>query len=206
MEGGRLSSHTEAAESFANSFRASALAEGSDADAVYHADESDFFYETIPSKSLVSHRKRAASGCTSSKKRVSVMVCAKATRTNRLPLLLMGKATKPRCSGRAKPPSIYKVQKRAWITIEISMEWYDEILIPSVTDFQRSIGKRKKFVFIIDNAPNPGIGRNRIRFSQLQSKIHSMQKMPLKASEPCRDSKEEFRGVARMPCSAYTRF
>ena len=51
-----------------------------------------------------------------SKERMTVLVCANMSGTEKLPLLVIGKSAKPRCFKNYKVPVDYEANKKAWMT------------------------------------------------------------------------------------------
>ena len=85
-------------------------------DNIYNADETGFYTKSLPKRTFVLHQEKEAAGFKESKKRVTLMNCANATGTHKLPLLLIGKSQRPRClKNVTKLPLIYKNQKHAWM-------------------------------------------------------------------------------------------
>ncbi|GFV82258.1 jerky protein homolog-like [Trichonephila clavipes] len=64
---------------------------------VYKVDETEINWKDLPRKSLASKRESTTPGFKVSKERATVMVCANASGTHTLPLLVIGKSKKPRC-------------------------------------------------------------------------------------------------------------
>ncbi|XP_051174284.1 jerky protein homolog-like [Leptopilina boulardi] len=94
-----------------------------DLDFVYNADETGLNWKLLPSKSLASRQENSAPGRKSSIERVTILVCANASGSHRMPLLLIGKSKKPRCFKNIKIPLIYKNQKSAWMDTKIFYDW-----------------------------------------------------------------------------------
>ena len=69
--------------------------EGYTRDDVYSTNETGLNWKSLPKNSLASRREFAAPGFKVIKERVMVMVCVNASGTHRLPLLVIGKSTKP---------------------------------------------------------------------------------------------------------------
>ena len=71
--------------------------EGYTRDDVYNADETGINWRALPKKSLAARKEATAPGFKTSKERITAMVCANASGNHILPLLVIGKAKKPRC-------------------------------------------------------------------------------------------------------------
>lgn len=102
---------------------------GYSADDVFNADETGLFWKLMPNKTLAFKSKvlvtfnsyfcnldEKCSGGKKSKERVTVLIGANASGTEKLPLFMIGKSVKPRCFKNAKLPFKYEANKRAWMT------------------------------------------------------------------------------------------
>ena len=68
------------------------------------------------------------------KDRVTILTCANVTRTDRLTLLIIGHAAKPRCfQDVQKFPLLYKGQKKALMNTAFVWDWYKNLYAPHVT-------------------------------------------------------------------------
>jgi len=111
---------------------------------IYNADEMGLFYKMQPNKSMV-HSEEDGRGGKRAKDRITVMPCSNMTGTDKLPLLVIGKAQKPRCFKNVKSlPCTYKANKCSWMTGLIFTEW--------ITDWDKQLRRKKRnIVLIIDN-------------------------------------------------------
>ena len=111
---------------------------------IYNADEMGLFYKLQPAKSMV-HSGEDGRGGKRSKDRLTVMPCANMTGTDKLPLLIIGKAQKPRCFKNVKTlPCTYKANKCSWMTGAIFTEW--------ITAWDKKCSrKNRKVALVIDN-------------------------------------------------------
>ena len=116
------------------------------ADDIFNADETGLFYKCLPEKTLAFSKEKCHGG-KKSKERVTIMVCANMTGTEKLNLLVIGKSEKPRCFSNIKHlPVLYKANKKAWVTSAIYEEWLHKI------DRQFKLQNRKVLLFV-DNCP-----------------------------------------------------
>lgn len=96
---------------------------------VFNADETGLFWQLLPNKTMAFkglflkyvHRifmitGEKCAGGKKSKERITVLVGANMSGTEKLPLLVIGKSDKPRCFKGAKIPVDYKANKKAWMT------------------------------------------------------------------------------------------
>lgn len=153
IQGEKMSANVDAANSFKDDFKKKLNENNYDLDFVYNADETGLNWKSLPSKSLASRRENSAPGYKTSKERVTILVCANATGTHKIPLLLIGKSKNPRCFKNIRVPLIYKNQKSAWMNSEIFTDWYDNTFIPEVKRRQNEIGKQGNVLLLLDNAP-----------------------------------------------------
>lgn len=155
IQGEKLSADTSSADNFVKKFATMLQEEDYDLDLVYNADETGLCWKSLPSKTLASKRERAAPGYKSSKDRVTLMTCANATGTHRIPLLLIGKSKKPRCFKNVKIPLVYKNQTKGWMNQEVFADWYRNTFIPEVKKYQEKVDKvGKSVLLVLDNAPS----------------------------------------------------
>lgn len=153
IQGEKMSANVDAGNSFKDDFKKKLNENNYDLDFVYNADETGLNWKSLPSKSLASRRENSAPGYKTSKERVTILVCANATGTHKIPLLLIGKSKNPRCFKNIRVPLIYKNQKSAWMNSEIFIDWYDNTFIPEVKRKQNEIGKEGNVLLLLDNAP-----------------------------------------------------
>lgn len=136
IEGEKMSAaSTETVEAFKAKFQEMIERNGLTRDQVYNADETGLNYKALPTKTLASYAEKYAPGFKMQKQRITIMVCANASGNNRIPLLAIGTAKKPRCfkgyNMNALPVS-YFAQKSAWMTLNIFTEWFHTVFVPNV--------------------------------------------------------------------------
>lgn len=86
-----------------------------DEDDVFNADELGLFYKLLPSKTLAFKGKKLSNGSLP-KDRVSLLVGANMSGTEKLPLLMIGRYQKPRCLVKVKTPPIkYRANMTSWM-------------------------------------------------------------------------------------------
>lgn len=111
---------------------------------IFNADETALFYKLLPSKTLT-YKGDSCAGGKRSKERVTVMVAANMTGTEKLPLFVIGKSLKPRCFKNIRTlPAEYTANRKAWMTREIFKQW----LIKLDRKFELS---SRKVLLIVDN-------------------------------------------------------
>uniref|UniRef100_A0A6B0V6J3 Putative tigger transposase n=1 Tax=Ixodes ricinus TaxID=34613 RepID=A0A6B0V6J3_IXORI len=96
------------------------------AEDVYNLDEAALFYKMLPTKTFAA-KDADVKGQKQAKDRITVLFGANMTGEHKLPLLVLGKAEKPRCFKIARlPPAnelIYRNNKKAWVTAAIFAEY-----------------------------------------------------------------------------------
>lgn len=115
-------------------------------DDIFNADETGLFYKLTPDKTL-RFKGETCSGGKMSKERITVLVAANLSGTEKRKLLIIGKVKHPRCFKNIKQlPVNYKSNSRAWMTSEIFTnelrEWNDELH-----------RKKRRILLLIDNCP-----------------------------------------------------
>uniref|UniRef100_H3AAG5 HTH CENPB-type domain-containing protein n=1 Tax=Latimeria chalumnae TaxID=7897 RepID=H3AAG5_LATCH len=89
---------------------------------VYNADESSLFYRLLPHVTCL--KGETCNGGKRSKDRISILPFANMTGSGKLPMLVIGKSTKPRCfKGVKSLPTEYTANRNAWMTSDIFSNW-----------------------------------------------------------------------------------
>ena len=90
---------------------------------IYNADETGIFYQLLPDKTM-EFKNVQCHGGKQSKQRLTALVCANMSGTDKHRLLVIGKSAKPRCFKNVKSlPTEYKANKKSWMTSEIYESW-----------------------------------------------------------------------------------
>lgn len=158
IEGEKMSAASgEAVDAFKIKFQKMLDEKGLTRDQVYNADETGLNYKALPTKTLASLSEKYAPGFKMQKQRITVMVCANASGKNRMPLLVIGKAKKPRCFkgfNMNALPVHYYAQKSAWMSQAIFTDWFKTKFVPPVQRDLESKNLPPKAVLVLDNAPS----------------------------------------------------
>lgn len=113
---------------------------------VFNSDELGLFYKLAPDRTM-SFKGEKCVGGKLSKERITVLVCANMTGTEKRKLLVIGKFNKPRCFKNVKKlPVNYKANKRSWMTsgiFESELRSWDEQLIR----------ENRQILLLVDNCP-----------------------------------------------------
>ncbi|XP_062703831.1 jerky protein homolog-like [Aedes albopictus] len=119
---------------------------------VYNADESAIFIKMLASRSVVLSHESKASGRKLNKMRYTFMPCSNVDGSNKLKLMFIGTAAKPR-SFPAKEllPVSYYNSKKAWMTRELFRTWFYNEFIPAVREFSERFNLEPKALLVLDN-------------------------------------------------------
>lgn len=109
---------------------------------VFNMDEAAFFYNAVPRGSIC---KNAAPALKQHKDRLTMVVCANATGTEKLPLLHLGRSTTP-CWYSSKPASLqYFGSPKGWMTGWMFQQW-----LMGLDEAMRE--KERSILLLVDNA------------------------------------------------------
>ncbi|XP_064413472.1 jerky protein homolog [Latimeria chalumnae] len=154
VSGEKLSADHEAAEKYVEDFARLVTENDLTAEQIYNADETGLFWRCLPRNTLVCHDENSASGVKESKERLTVLTCANAAGTHKCKLLVIGKSARPRAFKGVKVfPVIYRSNKRAWITQELTSDWFDINFVVEAREHCRKVGlpENCKIVLLLDN-------------------------------------------------------
>ncbi|KAE9008553.1 hypothetical protein PR003_g14498 [Phytophthora rubi] len=113
---------------------------------VFNMDESAFFHNTVPRGSIC---KTKAPALKQSKARVTMACCANADGTEKLPLLFLGTAEKPRWY-KKKPHSLqYMGTSKGWMTTWMYQQWLVHLE-------EEMAAKNRHILLLVDNASSHG--------------------------------------------------
>ncbi|XP_044576156.1 tigger transposable element-derived protein 4-like [Cotesia glomerata] len=111
---------------------------------IFNADETGLFFKCLPDKTLLFKDEKCHGG-KHSKERLTVLLATNMTGTEKLKLLVLGKAKKPRCfSGCKSLPVDYDANKKAWMTADIFKQWLIKI-------DKKMIREKRNILLFIDN-------------------------------------------------------
>ncbi|XP_037555333.1 tigger transposable element-derived protein 4 [Dermacentor silvarum] len=116
---------------------------------IYNVDETAVFYQMLPQKTLA----LAGDSCTGgkhSKVRITVLVGANMTGTDKLKLFVIGKSKSPRCFKNIKTlPVTYTANAKAWMTRSLFEQWLRDM-------DRRFVKEKRRVLFLVDNCPGHG--------------------------------------------------
>lgn len=147
--GERVSSYVAAVAPFRKRFLDLVTEMDLSEDQIYNADESAAFWRVLPGSTWVHSDEISAPGRKISKDRVTFMPCCNATGSHKLPLLVIGKFSKPRAFKNVDLPVIYRASSRGWMTKDLFSEWFNTCFIPSVKRHLANINKPKKALLLL---------------------------------------------------------
>lgn len=111
---------------------------------IFNVDETGLFYKMQPSKTLHFKREKCTGG-KHSKVRISVLIGANCDGSEKLPLLVIGKAIKPRCfKGVKSLPTKYDANSKAWMTKKLFEKYTYEL-------DNRFVKEKRKILLFLDN-------------------------------------------------------
>ena len=129
-------------------------------DCVYNMDETGLFFRMLPSRSLATH---AVPGHKKDKTRITIALCVNSDGSDKLPLLVIGKAKKPRCFAGVNMKNLgvdYKSNASSWMTAMLFQEW--------IKDWDQKLkAKKKKVLLLLDNLSSHNVSR--IGLSQIET-------------------------------------
>lgn len=141
---------------------------------VFNADETGLFYKMSPNTTLAI-RAENVKGTKKEKDRITVLCCANADGSERLPLLVIGKSACPRCFKGINVkalPCIYRSQRKAWMSVELFQEF--------LSGLDSKMKKQdRNILLILDNAPV-----HKIEVTLTNIKIHFLQPNTTSITQP----------------------
>ena len=128
---------------------------------VYNADETGFFWRSMPRNTQVSKHEAKTRGKKLCKRRISALCGANASGTHRLKLCVVGKSKKPHAFKNLDIerdlPAKYYFSKKAWFNASIFSDWFFKYFVPAVIKYQTEVlgitRDQIKAVLLLDNAP-----------------------------------------------------
>lgn len=119
---------------------------------VYNADESALFIKLLASRSVVLSHEKKASGRKLNKMRYTFMPCSNVDGSNKLKLMFIGTAAKPRSlPAKELLPVSYYNSKKAWMTRELFRTWFYGEFVPAVREYSKKFNLEPKALLLLDN-------------------------------------------------------
>ena len=101
------------------------IIDGHSPEDIFNCDETGLFYKVLPTKSLV-EKNKICSGTKETKDRLTILLCANMSDTEKLELSMIVKSQNPRCFKHmdfSQMPAQWKANKKAWMNSSIFGEW-----------------------------------------------------------------------------------
>ena len=119
---------------------------------IYNADESALFVKMLASRSVLLSSETKPAGRKVNKMRYTFMPCSNADGSNKLNLVFIGTAAKPRSlPAKEYLPVNYYSSKNAWMTQTIFRAWFHNNFIPAVRQFSNENNLEPKALLVLDN-------------------------------------------------------
>ena len=123
---------------------------------VFNCDETGVYWKLMTNKTLVSSREKEEKGFKKPKDRVTLMACANASGSIKLPFVFIHKSLNPRCFkhlDKKDLPVDYYAQKNAWMDSTIFKKWFHEKFVSLCHKEIKEKGLAPKAVLVMDNSP-----------------------------------------------------
>ncbi|KAE9546906.1 hypothetical protein FO519_009882 [Halicephalobus sp. NKZ332] len=130
------------------------------ADDIFNVDETGLFWRIMPNRTLA-FKSEKCMGNKKSKERITILVGANASGTEKLPLFVIGKSAKPRCFKNSKLPVEYAANSKAWMTGAFFEKWLRK------WDNQLKRDDRKILLFLDNCTAHPNIKLQNIKLEFL---------------------------------------
>ncbi|XP_055542586.1 jerky protein homolog-like [Wyeomyia smithii] len=119
---------------------------------VYNADESAIFVKLLASRSVVLSNEHQPAGRKLNKMRYTFMPCSNVDGSNKLKLMFIGTAAKPRSfPDKDKLPVSYYSSKKAWMTRDLFKSWFYNEFVPAVREFSNKSNLEPKALLLLEN-------------------------------------------------------
>lgn len=118
---------------------------------VFNADEFGHFYRLAPDRTIAVER---LPGRKKDKVRLTYLACCNATGTEKLPLMCIGKALRPRCFKKKRGQELgfdYHANRKAWMTSALFFGW-----LLRFSSYISRTGPERKVLLLIDNCSAHG--------------------------------------------------
>ena len=138
------------------------IIDGHSPEDIFNCDETGLFYKVLPTKSLV-EKNKICSGTKETKDRLTILLCANMSDTEKLELLMIVKSQNPRCFKHmdfSQMPAQWKANKKAWMNSSIFGEWLKDIN-------NKMKRQKRKILLFIDNATS----HPHLEFSNIELKF-----------------------------------
>ncbi|XP_069823956.1 tigger transposable element-derived protein 1-like [Dendropsophus ebraccatus] len=123
---------------------------------VFNVDETGLFWKRLPNRTYISKEEKSAPGHKVSKERLTLLLGGNAAGDYKLKPMLVYQAENPRALkgiSKAQLPVIWKSNRKAWVTLAVFEDWFNNYFVPSMERYCTSKDIPFKVLLILDNAP-----------------------------------------------------
>ena len=156
VQGEAASADTEAASVFPEALAAIIREGGYSAQQIFNVDETGLFWKRMPNRTYIAKEEKTAPGHKAGKERLTLLLGGNAAGDYKLKPMLVYQAENPRAFKgvwKATLPVHWKSNKKAWVTIEVFMDWFVKCFVPEVQRYCADKGLPFKVLLLLDNAP-----------------------------------------------------
>ena len=124
---------------------------------VFNADESGLYWKLMPSKTLVTSREKEAKALKQPKDKVTIMACANASGSIKLPLVFIHKYANPRCFKNIDKKTFLcsiSIKEMPWMDSSIFNDWFHNSFFPFCRKALIEKGFPQKAILLLDKAPS----------------------------------------------------
>ena len=141
-----------------------------DPENIHNADETGLYYRATPNGSLC-YASETLSGLKKAKERLSLLLCANMSGSDKKKLFVIGKSQKPRCFKGIQTerlPATYRANENAWMTGSLFRAW--------LSAWNRELAvSRRKICLLVDNcSAHPHVELSHIRLEFLPPNTTSL--------------------------------
>ncbi|XP_064080659.1 tigger transposable element-derived protein 1-like [Macrobrachium nipponense] len=155
LQGEAATADSEAAESFPSGLAEIIKDHGYTADQVFNVDETGLFWKRMPNRTYLS-KEKSAPGHKAGKEQLTLLFGANASGDLKLKPLLVYLAENPMAFKgifKSQLPVIWKSNKKAWVTLMVFENWFNDHFVPAVERYLSSKGLPFKVLLVLDNDP-----------------------------------------------------
>ena len=129
---------------------------GYSAHQVFNVDETGLFWKRMPKRTYISKEEKSAPGHKAAKERLTLLLGGNAAGDFKLKPLLVYLSENPRAFKgicKSQLPVIWKANKKAWVTLVVFEDWFNNHFVPSVERYCTKKDIPFKVLLSLDNAP-----------------------------------------------------
>ncbi|UYV80139.1 hypothetical protein LAZ67_18001814 [Cordylochernes scorpioides] len=152
------SSDAEAAETFTAEFEKLVVTECYLPQQVFNCDETGLFWKKMPKRTYITAEANTMPGHKPMKDRLTLLLCANASRDLKVKPLLVYHSENPRAFKKHKVQKsqlnvLWKSNTKAWVTRLLFVEWINEAFGPAVKKYLSEKKLPLRALLVMDNAP-----------------------------------------------------